>query len=149
MAGSGTKEYETHIKKRVNKLKLENDVIFTGLVTENEKLELLESASLFVLTSHSDVHPIAVQDALAMSLPVVITEACDYPEVIDYDAGIIVDEDVNQITKAILEIINDKERLDTMSKNARKLVIEKFELKIQIKKYEKMYEDVIKRFNLK
>jgi glycosyltransferase involved in cell wall biosynthesis len=149
LAGSGTKEYQVEIKKLVNKLGLKENVIFTGLVTENEKLELLESASLFVLTSHSDVHPIAVQDALAMSLPVVITEACDYPEVIDYDAGIIVDEDVNQITKAILEIINDKERLDTMSKNARKLVIEKFELKIQIKKYEKMYEDVIKRFNLK
>ena len=133
----------------VNKLKLENNVIFTGLVTENEKLELLESASLFVLTSHSDVHPIAVQDALAMSLPVVITQACDYPEVLNYDAGVIVNEDVNQITDAILGIINDKERLDSMSKNARNLVLEKFELKIQIKKYEEMYYDVIKRFQKK
>ena len=107
LAGSGTKEYEIEIKKMVNKLKLENNVIFTGLVTENEKLELLESASLFVLTSHSDVHPIAVQDALAMSLPVVITQACDYPEVLNYDAGVIVNEDVNQITDAILGIINE------------------------------------------
>jgi glycosyltransferase involved in cell wall biosynthesis len=149
LAGSGTKEYEIEIKKMVNKLKLENNVIFTGLVTENEKLELLESASLFVLTSHSDVHPIAVQDALAMSLPVVITQACDYPEVLNYDAGVIVNEDVNQITDAILGIINDKERLDSMSKNARNLVLEKFELKIQIKKYEEMYYDVIKRFQKK
>jgi glycosyltransferase involved in cell wall biosynthesis len=149
LAGSGTKEYEIKIKKKVSELGLENNVIFTGLVTENEKLELLESASLFVLTSHSDVHPIAVQDALTMSLPVVITKACDYPEVVDYDAGIIVDEDINQITDAILEIINDKERLDVMSKNARKIVLEKFQLKIQIKKYEEMYQDVIKRFNSK
>ena len=103
------------VEKMVNKLKLENNVIFTGLVTENEKLELLESASLFVLTSHSDVHPIAVQDALAMSLPVVITQACDYPEVLNYDAGVIVNEDVNQITDAILGIINELRRVGTLT----------------------------------
>ena len=116
LAGSGTKEYEIVIKKLVSKLGLKENVIFTGLVTENEKIELLESASLFVLTSHSDVHPIAVQDALTMSLPVVITHACDYPEVKEYDAGIIVDEEINQITDAILAIINDDEKLKIMSK---------------------------------
>jgi glycosyltransferase involved in cell wall biosynthesis len=147
LAGSGNKEYEETMKKLVKTLRLENDVIFTGLVTENEKLELLESASLFVLTSHSDVHPIAVQDALTMSLPVIITEACDYPEVKEYDAGLIVKEDVGQITNAILSIIDDDKKLKKMAKNARKLVLEKFELKIQIKKYEAMYKDVIRRFN--
>jgi len=146
LAGSGTKEYEIVIKKLVSKLGLKENVIFTGLVTENEKIELLESASLFVLTSHSDVHPIAVQDALTMSLPVVITHACDYPEVKEYDAGIIVDEEINQITDAILAIINDDEKLKIMSKNARKLVLERFEFNIQMKKYEEMYNDVIKRF---
>jgi len=126
---------------------LEKKVIFTGLITENEKLDMLESASLFVLTSHSDVHPIAVQDALTMSLPVIITEACDYPEVKDYDAGLIIDEDEEQITNAILSIIEDKERFKKMSNNARRLVLEKFQLKVQIKKYEEMYRDVIKRHN--
>ena len=126
---------------------LEKKVIFTGLITENEKLDMLESASLFVLTSHSDVHPIAVQDALTMSLPVIITEACDYPEVKDYDAGLIIDEDVEQITNAILSIIDDEERLKKMANNARRLVLEKFQLKVQIKKYEEMYRDVIKRHN--
>ena len=149
LAGSGTKEYEKKIRKLIKKLGLENEVIFTGLVTENEKLEILESATLFVLTSHSDVHPIAVQDALTMALPVIITEACDYPEVKEYDAGLIVDEDVDQITNAILGVINNKEKLKKMSENARKLVLERFQLKVQIKKYEEMYQDVIKRFHEK
>ncbi len=146
LAGSGTKEYEEKIKGLVKKLKLQNKVIFTGLVSEDEKLEILESASLFVLTSHSDVHPIAVQDALVMGLPVIITVACDYPEVKEYDAGLIVDEDVNQITNSILSVINNEEKLVKMSENAKRLVLERFQLKVQIKKYEKMYQDVIKRF---
>jgi glycosyltransferase involved in cell wall biosynthesis len=147
LAGSGTKEYVKKIKELTKKMRLEKKVIFTGLITENEKLDMLESASLFVLTSHSDVHPIAVQDALTMSLPVIITEACDYPEVKDYDAGLIIDEDVEQITNAILSIIDDEERLKKMANNARRLVLEKFQLKVQIKKYEEMYRDVIKRHN--
>ncbi len=149
LAGSGSKEYEKDIKKLVKKLKLENNVIFTGLVTEDEKLEILKAATLFVLTSHSDVHPIAVQDALTMSLPVIITEACDYPEVKEYDAGLIVNEDKDEISNAILNTINNEEILRKMSLNARKLVIERFQLKVQIKKYEEMYEDVIKRFKVK
>lgn len=149
LAGSGTKEYEKTIKKLVAKLKLEKNLIFTGLVTENEKLELLESASVFILTSHSDVHPIAVQDALTMSLPVIITEACDYPEVEEYNAGKIVTEEINEITNAILEIVVDKEKLEEMSKNARKLILERFQLKVQIEKYDEMYKDVIKRFHNK
>ena len=149
LAGSGTKEYEKRIRKLVKKLQLENNVIFTGLVTENEKLELLKSASLFVLTSHSDVHPIAVQDALTMGTPVIITEVCDYPEVEVYDAGLIVDENINQITDAILNVVNNDERLREMSENAKRLVLERFQLKIQIKKYDEMYKDVVNRFHEK
>ena len=149
LAGSGTKEYKEGIRKLVKKLGLENNVIFTGLVTENEKLELLESASLFVLTSHSDVHPIAVQDALTMGSPVIITESCDYPEVKEYDAGLIIDEDVKQITNSILSIVNDEERLGKMSENARRLVLERFQSKVIIKKYDEMYKDVNSRFHEK
>ena len=149
LAGSGTKEYKEGIGKLVKKLGLENNVIFTGLVTENEKLELLESASLFVLTSHSDVHPIAVQDALTMGSPVIITESCDYPEVKEYDAGLIIDEDVKQITNSILSIVNDEERLGKMSENARRLVLERFQSKVLIKKYDEMYKDVNSRFHEK
>ena len=143
LAGSGTKEYKEGIRKLVKNLGLENNVIFTGLVTENEKLELLESASLFVLTSHSDVHPIAVQDALTMGSPVIITESCDYPEVKEYDAGLIIDEDVKQITNSILSIVNDEERLGKMSENARRLVLERFQSKVLIKKYDEMYKDCL------
>ena len=116
-------------------------------MSDDEKLELLHSATLFVLTSHSDVHPIAVQDALAMGLPVIITKACDYPEVKEYNAGIIVNEDTNEISNAVLEILDDKSKLRQMSKNAKRIILEKFQLEVQIKKYEQMYIDVIKNKN--
>ena len=81
--------------------------------------------------------------------PVIITEICDYPEVKVYDAGLIVDENINQITDAILNVVNNDERLREMSENAKRLVLERFQLKIQIKKYDEMYKDVINRFHEK
>tara|TARA_B110000881_G_C18568397_1_gene514121 strand:- start:304 stop:1509 length:1206 start_codon:yes stop_codon:yes gene_type:complete len=147
IAGSGIQQYENQIKELVKEKNIQNKVKFTGLVSDDEKLELLHSATLFVLTSHSDVHPIAVQDALAMGLPVIITKACDYPEVKEYNAGIIVNEDTNEISNAVLEILDDKSKLRQMSKNAKRIILEKFQLEVQIKKYEQMYIDVIKNKN--
>lgn len=144
IAGSGEPYYEKEIKQMVHELGIEESVKFTGLVSNNEKLELLESAKLFVLTSHSDVHPIAVQDALTMGVPVVITKKCDYPEVEEYDAGIIVEPDVESIHKAINKILYDENRLNIFSKNAKRLINERFLLKDQAKKYEQMYLNVAK-----
>lgn len=145
IAGSGTQQYENQIKELVKTKKIENKVKFTGLVSDDEKLDLLESAELFVLTSHSDVHPIAVQDALAMGLPVIITHACDYPEVEEYNAGVIVNENIIEISNSILEILKDKTQLKKMSDNAKKIIVEKFQLDVQVKKYEQMYKDIIKK----
>ena len=49
----------------------------------------------------------------------------------------------------ILNVVNNDERLREMSENAKRLVLERFQLKIQIKKYDEMYKDVINRFHEK
>ena len=144
IAGSGAKEYEKEVKKLVNKLKIKNSVKFAGFVTENEKLELLKYAKLFVLTSYSDVHPIAVQDSLAMGLPVLITKACDYPEVAEYKAGIIVDENIDSVYEGLIKVLADEDQLRIFSENTKKLIKEKFLLKNIIKKYELMYFEALK-----
>lgn len=147
VAGSGSEDYVKKLKKLTGELNIEDFVSFTGFVTEDEKLELLESAKLFVLTSHSDVHPIAVQDALTMGVPVVVTESCDFPEVVEYNAGVLVKPDVVSIYYGLSKMLENDTILSLLSQNAKKLVEEKFLLEKQIKKYEEMYLDVIKNHN--
>lgn len=60
----------------------------------------------------------------------VITHACDYPEVKEYDVGEIVTGDSTQISNVILKILSDKLRLKQMSENAKRVVLEKFQLKV-------------------
>jgi glycosyltransferase involved in cell wall biosynthesis len=116
IAGSGDENYKRELKKFVNDLQLNDKIKWAGLVSNEEKLELLKNALFFVLTSHSDVHPIAVQDALTMHIPVVITRACDYPEVETYNTGFLVDENIDEISDAFEQLLNDHKLRQTFSR---------------------------------
>lgn len=50
-----------------------NDIELTGYVVGNEKFKLLSSASLFVLPSYTEGMPVAVLEAMAVGLPIVVT----------------------------------------------------------------------------
>ena len=143
IAGTGDEKYVKNIKTIVKNLDLDSYIKFTGYVTEQEKLELLKFSKFYVLTSHSDVHPIAVQDALAMGTPVLITKECDYPEISTYEAGLEISPTVDSITNGISTMLSDDVKLQNYSKNAKKLIKEKFLLESKISEYERMYEKAI------
>ena len=149
IAGDGVSNFVHEMKELTNKLGINDRVKFTGFVSVDEKLELLKNAKLYALTSYSDVHPIASVDALAMGAPMLVTRIIDYPEIEEYNAGKLVDTNVEEIYLAMKEMLSDEEKLRIYSQNARKLIEEKFLLKNQIEKYEKMYLDVINNQKIK
>jgi glycosyltransferase involved in cell wall biosynthesis len=120
-------------------------VIFTGFVSENEKLELLELATSFITISHSDVHTIAAQEAMAMGVPIILSKASDWPEIDEYNAGMTIDIDVKSVEIAIKKMLND-ENLSTYGENAKRLIKDRFLIESLIPKYEKMFKDVIEKF---
>lgn len=149
IAGSGQKSYEQEIRQLVHDLGLENSVKFAGFVNGDEKLQLLESAKLFVLTSYSDVHPMSITEALTMGVPVLVTKNCDYPEIEEYNAGILVETNVDSIHQGLVKILSDENDFSDLSNNAKKLVSENFVYNDKKrKKYEKMYNYAIGRDNL-
>jgi len=142
IAGSGEEKYVSKVKTKVKELGLEKIVKFSGFISHQDKLELLDNATVFVLTSHSDIHPRAVQEALTMGLPVLITENCDYPEVEKYKCGRIVQPNIESIHDGLLDLLNNSD-LKNASDNAKKLINEKFLMDIQIEKFESMYKNSI------
>jgi len=144
IVGTGLPSYETELKDLVSKLNLKK-VIFTGFVSEDEKLELLESATSFITISHSDVHTIAAQEAMAMGVPIIISKVSDWPEIDEYQAGITIDTDIKSVENAIKKMLND-EHLSTYGENAKKLIKERFLIESLIPKYEKMFDAVIKHY---
>tara|TARA_B110000438_G_scaffold160625_1_gene153863 strand:+ start:1516 stop:2718 length:1203 start_codon:yes stop_codon:yes gene_type:complete len=145
IAGTGKSDYVQKIQRNVKDLGLSNKVKFAGLVSHDEKLTLLKSAKLFSLTSKSDIYPVAVQEALAMGIPVVVSKESDYPEVQEYKAGILVNLDFKEISRAFEKLLLDDDKLKIFSNNAKKLIKENFLVEDQIKKFEIIYNETLSK----
>jgi glycosyltransferase involved in cell wall biosynthesis len=104
----------------VRQLSLEDAVIFRGIVSEAELLELYQAAQLFVLPSAQEGLGIVVLEAMACGTPVV-TLASGGPEgvVIDGVTGRVVREgnDPAALAQAILGLLADPAQRDAMREN--------------------------------
>lgn len=58
------------------------NVIFPGIVTGDEKTRLFEEADIFILPSYFENFPIAVLEAMAAGLPLIVTPVGALPEVL-------------------------------------------------------------------
>ena len=100
--------------------------VFTGLLTGEDKLAAINCADLFVLPSHSEGFAITVLEAMAARLPVVITKGCEFNEVSEHGAGLVVEADEGQIAEAITTLLSDADLCKRMGQQGRKLVTERY-----------------------
>ena len=98
--------------------------VFTGLLTGQDKLGALACADVFVLPSYSDVLGIAVLEAMAARIPVVITEGCEFPEVADHGAGFVVGASEEPVAEALGALLSNESLRIRMGANGRRLVAE-------------------------
>ena len=143
IAGPATDNYKNELIQIANKLKIANSVKFIGSVYGSEKAQLLQHAKIFALTSYSDIHPVAVEEALFMGNPVLITKNCDFPEIEDYDAGVVVDATFESVYTGLVKILQSDEKLEEYSKNAKQLAKDKFLFENKIIDYENLFQFAI------
>ena len=126
IAGSDEDGYKSKIKSILKNEDILNKVIFTGMVSGNTKLAVLSRANMFVLPSYSEGFSMAVLEAMACGLPVIITNKCNFPEIGKYKAGIIIEPNINQLGRELENLISNPNLCKEMGENGRKLVRERF-----------------------
>lgn len=94
---------------------------------DEEKHILLSNCVFFVLPSYQEGDSVAVKDALAAGLSVLITHSCHLHEVQDNMAGIVCDTDIDQVAPGITKLACDKSLRMVMSLNAKKLILDKYQ----------------------
>lgn len=126
---------EGHIKEIVRNKKIENSVIFLG--ERNDVEELMQAMDVFILPSLYEGLPIVGIEAQISGLPCIfsdtitdelkITESAKFVSL--HDSSQVWAENINQIVK------NNKQRIDINSDD--------FDIKINAKRLEKIYEEII------
>lgn len=106
---------------------LQHIVRFLGPVYGESKAELLAAAEVFALPSFSEGFSMAILEAMAAGLPILLTPGCNFPEVAQIGAGIEVQPTVEETERGLRQLMELSETArKEMGRRGQQLVKEKY-----------------------
>jgi glycosyltransferase involved in cell wall biosynthesis len=140
--------YYLNLRNLVRNLSLDQNVVFVGHVNHEKLPAFLSIADLFVLPSINEGTPVSILEAMAMEKAVVSTNVGGISEqVVDGETGIIVpSKDPETLAKAIVSLLDDEAKRQSMGQKGRKNVAKVFSIDRCALEYERLYKE-LSRFN--
>jgi 1,2-diacylglycerol 3-alpha-glucosyltransferase len=130
-------------------LGIQDSVIFTGLIDPAVIPQYLAAADLFVMTSTTEVKPLAQLEALASGLPIVAVSAAGANDTIVHgENGLLVPEKTQDFAEAVLSLVFDPKRQRSFRENARKTASQYAYNTIAVQ-YLELFEEVIRNYRRK
>jgi glycosyltransferase involved in cell wall biosynthesis len=123
IAGVGEMAYEQELKASAKDLISEKRAVFLGPVYGENKRQILATADVFVLPSFSEGFSLAILEAAAAGLPVLLTRECNFPELVKANGAIEISPDVSAIAAGIRQVLalSEEQRKD-MGRRGQELV---------------------------
>ena len=143
MAGPDEWGLERDFRQRGAAAGLSDRLVFPGLVTGEEKLELLARADLFCLPSVGEGFSMAVLEALASATPVMLSPGCNFPEVAARGAGWIASRDAESWSRAMTDVLREPGHLRMAGLAGLRLVKEEYTWRRALDQTERAYYDVL------
>jgi len=143
IAGPDSDGYKDKIMQTLKKGHVLNKAIFAGMLKGQKKLIALGGADIFILPSYSEGFSMAILEAMISNLPVIITHQCNFPEIAEYEAGIVIEPDLKQLAEALNILLNNSKLCKKMGENGKRLVLENFTWDKIADKMIKIYEDIL------
>lgn len=117
----GTGDCEDDLHQMANTLDLSDQVLFTGFVPREEMPGIYQQADIFVLPSQNEGMSIALLEAMASGLPVLVTNTGGTEELVENNVnGFILEwEDVERLAELLLMLVRDdalRQRLGSASR---------------------------------
>ncbi len=134
LAGPDQVGWERHLRARATQLGIASQVVFPGMITGEMKQSALANADALVLPSHQENFGMAVVEALAAGVPVLISDRVNIWREIDSDcAGYAAPDDLPGTTRLIERwIATPAPERQTMRTNARKCFQTRFEIRLAV-----------------
>ncbi len=122
---AGTTE---RMKKLAHELGIGNNVVWGGMVTDEDRIRIIQNCDIYVLPSLSENFGISVLEALFCSKPVLTTTETPWHELSGHKAGIITQANAESIHDGLLRLMGlDHDALVKMGVNGYNLAKSKYE----------------------
>lgn len=130
-----------------HQLELDEDVHFAGYLPATVLWALMKKASVFVSLSAYEGCPNTVMEAMACGCPLVLSDIPAHREILDENSALFVDPtNIQQTADSILQALNDTEAAKNRVLMAKQRTCE-WSIATMAHHYEKIYDEVIYRFN--
>jgi glycosyltransferase involved in cell wall biosynthesis len=127
IAGWDQGGHEESLKKIAQAEGMDERILFTGPLFNQEKSNAFSGSTAFVLPSYSEGLPVAVLEAWSHSLPVLMTPECNLPEGFAKGAALQISTDLDSLTRSLESFFQgDPAEHRAMGSKGRALVEESF-----------------------
>lgn len=108
IAGPEEDNYRATLQRKAKQLGVDNHLLFTGHLNGTDRLTALVDADVFILTSYSENFGMAVVEAMACGLPVIVSDQVGLADLIHQEnAGLITQLEPESISTALLTLLQD------------------------------------------
>jgi glycosyltransferase involved in cell wall biosynthesis len=122
IAGDGPETYVSELMALARPFVTDSRIAFHGWVSGEDKTSLLNDASLFVLPSYQENFGISVAEAMASSVPVLVTRGVNLAaDISQARAGWVVDRSIAALTEALRDAMSDRGELERRGRAGRQL----------------------------
>ena len=129
IAGNDEAGYISKVRGWIDDFGVSGKVTLPGLLRGEKKAAVLSGSDVFVLPSYSENFGIAVLEAMAAGLAVIISDQVGiYQDIAKHQAGLVVSAEVSSLEKGMQKMLNDQGLRKKMIDNAIILVKDKFSL---------------------
>ena len=140
IVGSGEKKYEEHLREKLKKLNLINNVFLLGEKENEDKNLMFDIADIFVLPTFNEGFGITVLEAYRQKLPVITTTATPFDEIKKQNLGWYINPAKEDLINAIDEALNcEKSELREMGTKGFSWVEKNYTSRSVNQKYTELY----------
>jgi glycosyltransferase involved in cell wall biosynthesis len=144
IAGDGDAALIDTLQRQAHQFGIDDSVIWTGFLNGGNKFEAFADADVFVLPSYSENFGIAAVEAMAMGVPIVLTDqVAIHREVAECRAGSITSASVGPLAEAIAAVVADNHLRLQLAANAHALARSRFSRESVIGRMIQAYETVL------
>lgn len=143
---AGTGSYEEHLKEKVKKMNRQEQIIFTGFISDVDKLMSITDVQANA-SYGTEATSLALLEGMSLGIPAVVSDFGGNPGVIsDGENGFVVPKQNSSALAEKLELLlNDSNLYEKMSENSKKIFQKTFTACAMTRATEKIYFELVNR----